>query len=138
MYYYTTQCANFSDEELKRILKMINDKDYIMLEGYNSDEKEKRYFENTDIIYSRYIEFDRSYLYLFLDESSYTQTFFESPSALKLYEGYIHTNSLQYLAPFGQSYINQKINKVRFHERNLLHHLRFENGWGGIFCDNLF
>lgn len=38
---------------------------------------------------------------------SYTQTFFESPSALKLYEGYIHTNSLQYLAPFGQYYIKR-------------------------------
>lgn len=64
MYYYTTNVLILAMKDL-RVLKMINNKDYIMLEGYNSDEKEKRYFKDADIIYSRYIEFNRSYLYLF-------------------------------------------------------------------------
>lgn len=37
---------------------------------------------------------------------SYADTFNNSPSKLKLYEGYIHSNDLEYLAPFGNSYID--------------------------------
>ncbi|TLD82047.1 hypothetical protein LS68_003330 [Helicobacter sp. MIT 05-5293] len=39
--------------------------------------------------------------------STYSQTFLESPSQLKLYEGYIHCSGLQYLLPFTQNYIKR-------------------------------
>lgn len=38
---------------------------------------------------------------------SYMDTFLESPSKLKLYEGYIHTSGLQYLVPFTENYIRR-------------------------------
>ena len=37
----------------------------------------------------------------------YKQTFLKTPSALKLYEGYIHSSGLEYLAPFGENYIKR-------------------------------
>ena len=38
---------------------------------------------------------------------SYSQTFLESPSTLKLYEGYIHCSGLKYFTPFTQNYIKR-------------------------------
>lgn len=90
------------------VLKMIRDEDWIMVDGYDSNEKEKRYFrDETENLYSI------SSLYRFNDNlivfinGSYSQTFLESPSTLKLYEGYIHCSGLEYYTPFTQNYIKR-------------------------------
>lgn len=50
------------------------------------------------------VEFDlfgfRTQLLPFID--NYAKTFNKTPSTLKLYEGYIHSSGLEYLAPFGK------------------------------------
>lgn len=90
------------------VLKMIRDEDWIMVDGYDSNEKEKRYFrDETENLYSI------SFLYRFNDNlivfinGSYSQTFLESPSKFKLYEGYIHCSGLEYYTPFTQNYIKR-------------------------------
>ena len=45
-------------------------------------------------------------LTIFID-GSYAKTFNQTPSKLKLYEGYIHSSGLEYLAPFGENYIKR-------------------------------
>ncbi|MGX2973430.1 hypothetical protein, partial [Helicobacter sp. T3_23-1059] len=55
------------------------------------------------------VEFDifsfREQLLPFID--GYAKTFNKTPSTLKLYEGYIHSSGLEYLAPFGENYIKR-------------------------------
>lgn len=92
------------------VLKMIRDGDWGMYdkdlgELYVGKKQTFKEYKN-DVEYPFIFNYDGEFISFLY--GSYTQTFFESPSTLKLYEGYIHTNSLQYLAPFGQSYINQK------------------------------
>ena len=48
----------------------------------------------------------RESLLPFID-GSYAKTFNQTPSKLKLYEGYIHSSGLEYLAPFGENYIKR-------------------------------
>ena len=40
-------------------------------------------------------------------DENYKQTFLKTPSKLKLYEGYIHSSGLEYLAPFGENYVKR-------------------------------
>ena len=72
------------------ILKMI-DKNTI-----SSEDNETKFSE---------VEFDifsfRNQLLPFID-GSYAKTFNKTPSKFKLYEGYIHSSGLEYLAPFGK------------------------------------
>ena len=49
--------------------------------------------------------FRDSLLLPFID--SYANTFNQTPSKLKLYEGYIHSSGLEYLAPFGENYVKR-------------------------------
>ncbi|MGX3046119.1 hypothetical protein [Helicobacter sp. T3_23-1056] len=76
------------------ILKMI-DKNTI-----SSEDNETKFSE---------VEFDifrfREQLLPFID--GYAKTFNKTPSTLKLYEGYIHSSGLEYLAPFGENYIKR-------------------------------
>ena len=48
----------------------------------------------------------RQSLIPFID-GSYAKTFNQTPSKLKLYEGYIHSSGLEYLTPFGENYIKR-------------------------------
>ena len=48
----------------------------------------------------------REQLLPFID-GSYANTFNKTPSTLKLYEGYIHSSGLEYLAPFGENYVKR-------------------------------
>ncbi len=48
----------------------------------------------------------REQLLPFID-GSYAKTFNQAPSKLKLYEGYIHSSGLEYLAPFGENYVKR-------------------------------
>ena len=87
------------------VLRMLRDNDWRMVDKYDSNEKEKRYFkESKEEAFSCWG--DRDYIPAFL-EGSYSQTFLESPSTLKLYEGYIHCSGLVYLAPFTENYIRR-------------------------------
>ena len=76
------------------ILKMI-DKNTI-----SSEDKETKFSE---------VEFGvfdfRAQLLPFID--NYAKTFNKTPSTLKLYEGYIHSSGLEYLAPFGENYVKR-------------------------------
>ena len=82
------------------VLKMIRDEDWIMVDRYDSNEKEKKYFRD-----EKKYRFDDN-LIAFIN-GSYSQTFLESPSTLKLYEGYIHCSGLKYFTPFTQNYIKR-------------------------------
>ena len=69
-------------------------------------DNEKIYFkEYKEEIFSFWGMRDSS-LSSFINES-YSQTFLESPSTLKLYEGYIHCSGLVYLTPFSENYIKR-------------------------------
>ena len=82
------------------ILRMIREGDWYMLDN------EKRYFkEDKEEIFSFWGM--RGDALLTFINGSYSQTFLESPSTLKLYEGYIHCSGLQYLAPFTENYIKR-------------------------------
>lgn len=82
------------------VLKMIRDEDWIMVDRYDSNEKEKKYFRD-----EKKYRFDDN-LIAFIN-GSYSQTFLESPSTLKLHEGYIHCSGLEYFTPFTQNYIKR-------------------------------
>ena len=76
------------------VLRMIRDSDTAVIDGKTKLFKEFR--EDTD--------FDKFFFFL---NGSYKQTFLQSPSTLKLYEGYIHVSNLEYLYPFGENYIRK-------------------------------
>ena len=70
--------------------------------------------EDNETKFSKVKEFDKVQFILNLRESllpfidgSYAKTFNQTPSKLKLYEGYIHSSGLEYLAPFGENYIKR-------------------------------
>lgn len=78
------------------VLKMIRDSDTAVINGRTKLFKETRE------------EYPPSYgEFFFFLNGSYKQTFLESPSTLKLYEGYIHTSGLGYFCSFGENYIRK-------------------------------
>ena len=85
------------------ILKMIGDKDTALQDTFDIDKEEHKFGEIKDeLLYTTRL----TGLTIFID-GSYAKTFNQTPSKLKLYEGYIHSSGLEYLAPFGENYIKR-------------------------------
>ena len=82
------------------VLKMI-DKNTISSEDNETKFSEVKEFDEVQFIFNL-----RESLLPFID-GSYAKTFNQTPSKLKLYEGYIHSSGLEYLAPFGENYIKR-------------------------------
>ena len=82
------------------ILKMI-DKNTISNEDNETKFSEVKEFDEVQFIFNL-----RESLLPFIN-GSYAKTFNKTPSKLKLYEGYIHSSGLEYLAPFGENYVKR-------------------------------
>lgn len=78
------------------VLKMITEDDFIVIDNEKIYYEEyQQEFDNWEANIAKFIK------------GSYTQVFLETPSKLKLYEGFIHTNGLKFLASFTNHYIER-------------------------------
>ena len=88
---------------------MIGDKDTALQDTFDIDKEEHKFGEIKDeLLYTTRL----TGLTIFID-GSYAKTFNQTPSKLKLYEGYIHSSGLEYLAPFGENYIKRWDKKIK-------------------------
>ena len=85
------------------ILKMIGDKDTASQDIFDISKEERKFGEIKDeLLYTAGLTGIKIFI-----NGSYAKTFNKTPSTLKLYEGYIHSSGLEYLAPFGENYVKR-------------------------------
>ncbi|MGX2973420.1 hypothetical protein, partial [Helicobacter sp. T3_23-1059] len=79
------------------------DKDTASQDTFDVNKEEHKFGEIKDeLLYTAGLEGLKIFI-----SGSYANTFNKTPSTLKLYEGYIHSSGLEYLAPFGENYIKR-------------------------------